>query len=105
LTQLADTGEDKKMSPYRPASCGHTDLLPAKADERQPEAARFSALAIAATALGACAVGAIAIGALAVGRLAIGRTRIHRMEIDELLVHKLRVVEELRTPPRAEAND
>ena len=93
------------MPPHRPASSSRTDLLPAKADERQPTSPRIGALAIAATALGAFAVGAIAVGVLAVGRLAIGHTRIHRMEIDQLLVHKLRVVEELRAPPPAEAND
>jgi hypothetical protein len=52
----------------------------------------------AALALGALAVGALAIGALAIGRLAIGHARIRRLEIDELVVRKLRVIDELETP-------
>jgi len=55
--------------------------------------------ALGAFALGAAAIGALAIGALAIGRLAIGRGRIGRLEIDELLVRRLRVIEELRVPP------
>jgi hypothetical protein len=54
-----------------------------------------------ALALGAFAIGALAIGALAIGRLAIGRARIRRLEIDELVVRKLRVVDELEIPSSA----
>jgi hypothetical protein len=51
-----------------------------------------------ALALGAFAIGALAIGALAIGRLAIGRAKIRRLDIDELVVRKLRVIEELEIP-------
>ena len=54
---------------------------------------------LGAMALGALATGALAIGALAIGRLVIGRARIGRMEIDELVVRRLRVIEELQNPP------
>lgn len=56
--------------------------------------------ALGALALGAVAVGALAIGALAIGRLTIGRARIGRLEIDELLVRRLRVIEELQAPAK-----
>lgn len=54
--------------------------------------------AVGAVALGAVAIGALAIGALAVGRLAIGRARIRRLEIDELVVRRLRVIEQMQAP-------
>lgn len=54
--------------------------------------------AIGAAALGALAIGALAIGALAIGRLMIRRARIRRLEIDELVVRRLRITEEARTP-------
>ena len=50
-------------------------------------------------ALAAIAIGALAIGALAIGRLAIGRARVRRLEIDELVVRRLRVIEQLQSPP------
>lgn len=56
------------------------------------------ARAVGSLALAAVAVGALAIGALAIGRLAIGRARIRRLEIDELIVRRLRVVEQLQSP-------
>jgi hypothetical protein len=67
--------------------------------ELRPRSATSNA--IGALALGAVALGALAIGALAIGRLAIGRARIRRLEIDELVVRKLRVTEQLRTPPKS----
>jgi len=57
------------------------------------------AQAIGTLALAAIAVGALAIGALAIGRLAIGRARVRRLEIDELVVRRLRVIEQLQSPP------
>jgi hypothetical protein len=60
---------------------------------------RGAARALGAFALGAAAIGALAVGALAIARLAIGRARIGRLEIDELLVRRLRVIEELQVPP------
>jgi hypothetical protein len=56
---------------------------------------------VGAIALGAIAIGALAIGALAIGRLAIGRARIRRLEIDEIVVRRLRVIEDLQAPPKA----
>jgi hypothetical protein len=38
---------------------------------------------------------------VAIGRLAIGRTRLRRVEIDDLVVRKLRIVEEVRRPEDA----
>lgn len=61
------------------------------------------AKAFGALALGTVAIGALAIGALAIGRLSIGRTRIRRLEIDELVVRKLRIIEETRAPAEVEA--
>jgi len=61
------------------------------------------ARSVAALALGAMAVGALAIGALAIGRLAIGRARIRRLEIDELVVRRLRIIEQLEAPKDRDA--
>lgn len=57
------------------------------------------AVAVGAIAIGAFAVGAMAIGALAIGRLAIGRVQVRRLEIDDLVVRRIRVLEELAAPP------
>ena len=62
-----------------------------------------ASLSLGALALGAVAMGAIAIGAMAIGRLAIGRARIRRLEIDELVVRRLRVIEQLQGPPKPDA--
>lgn len=51
--------------------------------------------AIGTLAVGAIAIGALAIGALAIGYLTIGRARVRRLEIDELVVRKLRIIDEL----------
>lgn len=61
------------------------------------------ARAVGSLALAAVAVGALAIGALAVGRLTIGRARIRRLEIDELVVRRLRIIEQLQTPPNLDS--
>ena len=58
----------------------------------------IGAQAIGAIALGAVAIGALAVGAVAIGRLAIGRARIRHVEIDELVVRKLRVIDEMKVP-------
>ena len=63
-----------------------------------------AARALGAVALGAAAIGALALGALAIGRLAIGRARIGRLEIDELLVRRLRVIEDLQVPPNNDSD-
>jgi hypothetical protein len=52
-----------------------------------------------AARLGAAALGAMATGALAIKHVAIGRMRVRRLEIDELVVRRLRVLEELSPPP------
>lgn len=46
--------------------------------------------------LGAVAVGALAIGAMAIGRLAVGKAHFKELEIDNLVVHKLTVLEQRR---------
>ncbi len=61
-----------------------------------------AARALGAFALGAAAIGALAVGALAIGRLTIGRAGIGRLEIDEILVRRLRVIEELQVPPNSD---
>ena len=63
----------------------------------------IGAQAIGALAIGAIAFGALAIGALAIGSLAIGRTRIRRIEVDDLVVRRLRIIEELQVPGKLEA--
>jgi len=85
-------------------------MLARRSDHAQPAAVTKLASATAvqsrgATAMGALAVGAFAVGALAIGRLAIKRaaieqlaakeTKLGRVEIDELVVHRLRVVEDV----------
>jgi hypothetical protein len=62
------------------------------------------AQALGTLALGAFALGAMAIGAVAIGRLAVGRARIRRLEIDELVVRRLRVLDELATPATSAAD-
>lgn len=61
-------------------------------------AGAVGAQSVAALALAAVAVGALAIGALAIGRVVIGRARVRRLEIDELVVRRLRVLEQLQSP-------
>lgn len=68
---------------------------------RRRSTMRVAAQSIGTLALGAIAIGALAMGALAIGRLAVGRARIRRLEIDELVVRRLRVVEQLQAPPKA----
>src|SRR5207342_729101 len=63
-----------------------------------PRPTSVASHALGALALGAFAIGALAIGAIAIGRLAIGRARIRRLEIDELVVRRLRILEELQAP-------
>ena len=63
----------------------------------------IGAQAIGALAIGAIAFGALAIGALAIGSLAVGRTRIRRIEVDDLVVRRLRIIEELQVPGKLEA--
>jgi hypothetical protein len=46
-----------------------------------------------ASAAGALAVGALAIRRVAIERLGVRDTRLGRVEIDELVVHRLRVVD------------
>ena len=47
-----------------------------------------------AVASGALALGALAVGALAIGRLEIRQARLRKVEIDDLIVRKLRILEE-----------
>ena len=82
------------------ASDGRTDL---KTRPVHIPAVSVGAQAVGTLALAAIAVGALAIGALAIGRLAIGRARVRRHEIDELVVRRLRVIEQLQTPPNRDS--
>lgn len=59
--------------------------------------------AIGALGLGTIAIGALAVGAVAIGRLGIGRARIRRLEIDELIVRKIRVLEDPESTPTTRA--
>jgi len=88
----------------RNATVADEDRTPRKARVTHSPAVSVGAQATGTQAIGtltlaALAVGALAIGALAIGRLAIGRARIRRLEIDELVVRRLRVTEQLQTPP------
>jgi hypothetical protein len=101
---------ERQLKPLRERSASVTG------DDRTVPEARFAhrpaisvgaqavgARAVGSLALAAVAVGALAIGALAIGRLAIGRARIRRLEIDELVVRRLRIVEQVQTPPNRDA--
>jgi hypothetical protein len=78
------------------------DTLPQDIVDWQPErghlvdieAPKVAAPLIGAALLGAAALGAIAVGAVAIGALAIGRARIGKLEIDDLIVRRLRVLED-----------
>jgi hypothetical protein len=74
----------------------------AGSDSRPPA---LRAVSVGGLALGAVALGAFAIGAMAIGRLAIGRARIKRLEIDELIVRRLRVIEEVEVPEKADHSE
>jgi hypothetical protein len=79
------------------------NLMPSKSARALPAAATgahaIGTSALGSIAVGAAALGALAIGALSIGRLFVGRARIRRLDIDELVVRRIRVIEEL-TPPR-----
>jgi hypothetical protein len=70
---------------------------PVRSRDSQLRAQSVGAGAIGAMAFGALAIGALAIGAIAIGALAIGRTRVRRLEVDELVVRRLRIIEETRS--------
>jgi hypothetical protein len=91
---------DRLLLP-RSERSGKTHDLHLRSESTGAKAIGASAIgtsAIGAAALGALAIGALAIGALAIGRLMIGRARIRRLEIDELVVRRLRIIEEARMP-------
>ena len=80
------------------------DAMKFKPDQPRAFAAiATGAQALGTLALGAFALGAVAMGAVAIGRLAVGRARIKRLEIDELVVRRLRVLDELATPATSAA--
>lgn len=94
----------------RSASVDHVDRTDPKARFDHRPAVKVGAGAIGAQAIGALvlaaiAVGALAIGALAIGRLAIGRARVRRFEIDELVVRRLRIIEQLQSPPNHDSEN
>ena len=69
-----------------------------------PGAQAIGTTALGSIAVGALAFGALAIGALTVGRLFVGRARIRRLEIDELVVRRVRVLEQLTAPSTPDAD-
>jgi len=94
----------------RHASVFRTDRPRLNAQPAHRRAASVGAQSVGAGAIGslalaAVAIGALAIGALAIGRLAIGRARVGRLEIDELVVRRLRVIEQLQTPRNRDGED
>ena len=86
-------GVPMKLKPSQSARA-----LPASATGAQA----VGTAAVGSILIGAAALGALAIGALAVGRLFVGRARIRRLEIDELVVHRIRIIEQLTPPPTAQ---
>lgn len=78
-------------------------LTPAKTTRALPAAATgahaVGTAALGSILIGAAAVGAVALGALGIGRLFVGRARIRRLDIDELVVRRIRVMEQLTPPP------
>jgi hypothetical protein len=87
--------EDRLKLLPRPESSGR---LHRKTGSEAVGASAIGALALGTLALGALAIGALAIGALAVGRVKVGRARIRRLEIDELVVRKIRFVDDTPAP-------
>ncbi|WP_197893946.1 hypothetical protein [Variovorax sp. RA8] len=79
------------------------NLMPSKSARALPAAATgahaIGTSALGSTLIGAAALGALAIGALSIGRLFVGRARIRRLDIDELVVRRIRVIEQLTPPP------
>ena len=75
-----------------------------KAHHRKLRSESIGAQAIGALAVGAVAFGALAFGAVAIGALAIGRTRIRRVEIDDLVVRRLRIIEDVHLPGKVETD-
>ena len=91
------------LSRRRGARVVHDYPIDPKARVARHPAVSVEAQAVGALALATVAVGALAIGALAIGALAVGRARIRRLEIDELVVRRLRITDELQTPPNRDA--
>lgn len=87
---------DDSTSARDPNAPGRTTRLGAEAVGARATGSQ----AVGTLVVAAVAIGAVAIGALAIGRLVIGRARIRRLEIDELVVRRLRVIEQMQSPPR-----
>jgi hypothetical protein len=73
-----------------------------KVHHRSLRSESVGAKAVGALAVGAIAFGALAFGAVAIGALAIGRARIRRVEIDDLVVRRLRILEDVDLPGNVE---
>jgi len=84
------------------------NLTPAKTTRAVPAAATgahaIGTAALGSILIGAAAVGALALGALSIGRLFVGRARIRRLDIDELVVRRIRVLEQLTPPPTSKSH-
>jgi hypothetical protein len=83
----------------------HLFRAPSRHATRDIPALRGGAQAWGAIATGALAMGALALGAVAIGRLAVGRARIRRLEIDDLVVHRLRVLDGRPQPVQGREED
>jgi hypothetical protein len=80
---------------------GLASIAPDHSRPRAVPALAVGAQALGAVALGTIALGAVAVATLAIGRLAVGKARIRRLHIDELVVRRVRVVEQLSLPDDA----
>ena len=81
----------------------HAPMTPERSRPHAVPALAIGAQALGALALGTVALGAIAVAALAISRLAIGKARVRHLHIDELVVRRVRVVEQLSLPDQAPA--
>ena len=82
-------GDARGVNHARPAAS-----LPLKLPAVASGATALGTAAVMSMAAGALAIGALAVGALAVGALEIRKARLRKVEIDDLLVRRLRVLEE-----------
>ena len=101
LRQKRKLIDDRSKASSEITDAGHRNVQSQKTGAHATGASATGAEAIGTLILGALAIGALAIGAVAIGRLVIGRARIRRVEIDELVVRRLRITEQLQTPPES----
>lgn len=76
-------------------------MTPERSRPHAVPALAIGAQALGALALGTVALGAVAVAALAISRLAVGKARVRHLHIDELVVRRVRIVEQLSLPDDA----